>query len=259
MKYNDLYVKIYAVVIQMEGNFVNKFINKFKNKLNNNKNSYPQKFEYVFNDEDVNQLAKQNNEKIKELKKRSINVKKNNINKVEEEVILSDINNALNGKNEGNIQKLVEKDRSNVAYNNIIDDDLKADNIEKKENNLQYKDSVDDLSNNNKDNYSNPNSDVQMMIKRELIKLDVKELDKYIVKGKDILNHNYSINYGEDALRYVYIIRDKYTALVEYFIGFNNEKKGIYNKKIFSDKMDNEWHFLKNYVIILETLKKLKK
>ena len=36
-----------------------------------------------------------------------------------------------------------------------------------------------------------------------------------------------STKYG---LKCCYVIRDKYSALIEYLIGFNNEKRGIYNK-----------------------------
>ena len=83
----------------MEGNFVNKFINGFKNKLNSNKNNYPHNFEYVFSDEDVNKLAKQNKEKIDNLKRRSIGKDKvKEIDKLEEENILNNINNELFSK-----------------------------------------------------------------------------------------------------------------------------------------------------------------
>ena len=84
-------------------------------------------------------------------------------------------------------------------------------------------------------------------------------IDKYINKGKDILAHNYTITYGDDALKYIYMVRDEYNILIEYLIGFNNEKKGIYNKIIFSDRLDNEWRYLANYIKILEKIRSVKK
>lgn len=233
----------------MEGNFVNKFVNKFKSKLNNNKNNYPQKFEYVFSDEDVNKLAKENKEKLNNLKKRNINIKpKKDISKEDEEILLSNINHELNGENEFN---------NNLPNKFNEEEKSREEQIDSSEENNNLKNSSNEETS-TKDNYSNPNDDIQMMIKRELIKLDVKELIKHIDRGKDILNHNYSITYGDDALRYIYVIRDKYANLIEYFIGFNNEKHGIYNKNIFSNRLDDEWQYLKNYISILEMIKKLK-
>lgn len=237
----------------MEGNFVNKFINGFKNKLNSNKNNYPHNFEYVFSDEDVNKLAKQNKEKIDNLKKRSIGKNKvKEIDKLEEENILNNINNELFNKDydkklssSNKVSDVLDKTVCNEEAN-VVCENNKIDNE-----NIDYE--------NKKNSYSDPGEDMQLMIKREIIKLDIKELDKYIDRGRDILNHNYSITYGDDALRYIYVIRDKYSALIEYLIGFNNEKRGIYNKNIFSNRLDDEWRYLKNYVSVLEMIKNLKK
>ena len=247
----------------MEGNFVNKFINRFKNKLNSNKNNYPHNFEYVFSDEDVNKLAKQNKEKIDNLKRRSIGKDKvKEIDKLEEENILNNINNELFSKDSKNglssnnkvsdvLDKTVCKEKESVVCesNKIDDENIENDKIDNE--------NIEDE--NKKNSYSDPGEDMQLMIKREIIKLDLKELDKYIARGRDILNHNYSITYGDDALRYIYVIRDKYSALIEYLIGFNNEKRGIYNKSIFSNRLDDEWRYLKNYVSVLEMIKNLKK
>lgn len=237
----------------MEGNFVNKFINRFKNKLNSNKNNYPHNFEYVFSDEDVNKLAKQNKEKIDNLKKRSIGKNKvKEIDKLEEENILNNINNELFNKDydkelssSNKVGDVLDKTVCNEEEN-VVCESNKIDN-----------ENIDDE--NKKNSYSDPGEDMQLMIKREIIKLDIKEIDKYIDRGRDILNHNYSITYGDDALRYIYVIRDKYSALIEYLIGFNNEKRGIYNKNIFSNRLDDEWRYLKNYVSVLEMIKNLKK
>ena len=73
--------------------------------------------------------------------------------------------------------------------------------------------------------------------------------------GKDILEHNYVITYADDALSYIYKIRDEYDILIEYLIGFNNEKRGVMNKNIFSSRLDDEWKFLNSYIKVLEKIK----
>ena len=85
------------------------------------------------------------------------------------------------------------------------------------------------------------------------------EIAKDIIEGKDIINHNYNIDYGENAARFVHNIRKKYEVVVCYLIGFNNEKNGIMNKTIFSDKIDNEWKYLENYIKLLEKIRNFKK
>ena len=97
------------------------------------------------------------------------------------------------------------------------------------------------------------------MITSCLTDIDILEIDKYISDGKKILEQSYSVTFMDDALRYIYSIRDKYNILIEYLIGFNNEKRGLFNKTTFSDKVDNDWRYLKNYVNLLERIKKLKR
>ena len=109
-----------------------------------------------------------------------------------------------------------------------------------------------ELPNNSYINLSNEKKDIIM---KRWNSIDHVRLDKDIEKGKDILAHNYTITYGDDALTYIYRIRDEYDILIEYLIGFNNEKKGILNKTIFSDKLDNEWRYLNNYIKVLEKIR----
>ena len=85
--------------------------------------------------------------------------------------------------------------------------------------------------------------------------IDIVRLTHDIYEGKDILDHNYTITYADNALEYIYRIRGEYDILIEYLIGFNNEKKGVLNKNIFSDRLDNEWRYLKNYIKVLEKIK----
>ena len=89
--------------------------------------------------------------------------------------------------------------------------------------------------------------------------INLNEIDKDIINGKDILNHNYNITYGDNALKFVHDIRKKYEVVICYLIGFNNEKNGIMNKTIFSDKVDNEWKYLENYIKLLEKIRNFRK
>ena len=89
--------------------------------------------------------------------------------------------------------------------------------------------------------------------------IDIKEIDKDIMDGKEILNHNYTITYADEAEKFIHDIRKKYEIVICYLIGFNNEKKGIFDKTIFSLKMDDEWKHLAQYIKILEKIRNFKK
>ena len=73
------------------------------------------------------------------------------------------------------------------------------------------------------------------------------------------LNHNYNITYGENAAKFVHDIRKRYEVVICYLIGFNNEKKGIPNKTIFANKVDDEWKYLSNYIKLLEKIRSNRK
>ena len=90
-------------------------------------------------------------------------------------------------------------------------------------------------------------------------KLDLQQIDKDIIEGKDLLNHNYNITYGENAAKFVHDIRKRYEVVICYLIGFNNEKRGIDNKTIFSNKLDDEWKYLSNYIKLLEKIRSFRK
>ena len=89
-------------------------------------------------------------------------------------------------------------------------------------------------------------------------KIDFNEVDKDIISGKEILNHNYTITFADDATKYISTIRKKYEVVLCYLIGFNNEKKGIYEKTFFSDKIENEWKYLNYYIKLLEKIRNFK-
>ena len=89
--------------------------------------------------------------------------------------------------------------------------------------------------------------------------IDITLLDKDILVGKDLLNHNYTITFADEASAFIRKIRHDYEVVICYLIGFNNEKKGIYEKTIFSDRVEDEWKHLGSYIKILEKIRGVKK
>ena len=173
------------------------------------------------------------------------------ISKYEEESLFSSSElDDLSKQNKENIEKL----RTNFIDNKkkkdvtIVKDDVVEEIVEEE---VKEEEIVD----NNYNSYINLSSDRKDIIMKRWNSIDFVRLDKDIDKGKDILAHNYTITYGDDALAYIYRIRDEYDILIEYLIRFNNEKKGIINKTVFSDKIDNEWRYLNNYIKVLEKIR----
>lgn len=212
----------------MEGNFIGNFIGKIKNKFNN-KVDYPHLNEYSFSGEEVDSLTKQNMEEIDKLRHGYARKDTSDNEKeilVEEEKDIDD-------------KKDIEDKKDKDNYVNVIDSDKDI------EINNDYEDyGYINLSNERREN-----------IMKRWNSIDVISLSKDIEKGKNILEHNYIITYADDALAYIYKIRDEYDILIEYLIGFNNEKRGIYNKNIFSSKLNDEWKYLNSYIKILEKIK----
>ena len=226
----------------MEGNVVSKFFSTLKNKLNTNNKDNSQGLDCAFSFEELNDLTKQNNEKIKELKK-------NSLYKEDKKEIIS------------NKDKVVQ-----VLENNLILDKEENAILNSKEEQTEELEQVEEEvvhskidENKNLNSYINLTEERQNVISDSWQKIDVIKLDENILKGKDILAHNYTITYADDALRYIYMIRGEYDVLIEYFIGFNNEKKGIFNQTIFSDKLENEWKYLANYIKLLEKIRGVKR
>ena len=212
----------------MEGNFIGNFIGKIKNKFNN-KVDYPHLNEYSFSGEEVDSLTKQNMEEIDKLRHGYVRKDTSDNEKkilVEEEKDIDDKKDIEDKKNKDNYVNIIDSDKD-IEINNDYED---------------Y-------------GYINLSNERRENIMKRWNSIDVISLSKDIEKGKDVLEHNYIITYADDALAYIYKIRDEYDILIEYLIGFNNEKKGIYNKNIFSSKLNDEWKYLNSYIKILEKIK----
>lgn len=190
---------------------------------------------YSFNLDEIEEFNKQNKEKINRL---------NN----GDNIIGS--NNEINA-NANNIEKELIDDSTNDSLDkdeDIIDNDTIIESVE----NIIVEDEMPKFS------YINLDKDMQIKIMNSWESVDINDLNKDIDKGVDILNHNYTISYCDDAYKYVSYIRDKYNIVICYLIGFNNEKKGIYNKTIFSNKDLDEWRYLEEYINLLEKVKAFK-
>ena len=234
----------------MEGNVFKKVINKVKNKMHKN-TRYPSVSEYAFSDEEITKLSNENKEKMLALKNNSIKRRKEKEEPEKEvdELILDNLDNNIPVKKKKDILDN-DDDEDKVTYTKIVkklngeleDNTPKEELIPKKEQ-PKYLELTDEL---------------QEEINKAIDKVDMIILDNYIIKAKDLINHNYTITYGEESLRFIYQVRDEFEVLIEYLIGFNNEKKGIYNKTTFSNSLDDEWHYLKNYLKILEQIKNIK-
>ncbi len=237
----------------MEGNVFKKVINKVKNKMHKN-TSYPHDFEYAFSNEEVTKLSNENKEKMLALKNNTIKKKKEpKPEKAVDELILDNLdNNKTINKKKDILDSFADDDK--ITYTKIV----KKLNGEFKEDNSKEKDDVTKIEKKSEGKYINLTDELQQQINEAIEKVDIIILDNYIIKGKDLINHNYTITYGEESLRFIYQVRHEFEVLIEYLIGFNNEKKGIYNKTTISDKLDDEWHYLKNYIKILEQIKSIK-
>ncbi|MEE3342809.1 MAG: hypothetical protein VZS44_01820 [Bacilli bacterium] len=231
----------------MEGNIFKRFIYSVKDKLHNNY-SYPLEDEYVFSEEEINKLSKENKEKMLALKNNTLK-RKEELPKEKEvdELILDNLDNNKPQKRRDVLDTDYDKDK--ITYTKIVKKLNGELNEEPKEEKVIEKPKV---------KYLNLTDELQNTINEAIEKVDMIILDSYIIRGKDLLEHNYTITYGEESLRFVYQARHEFEILIEYLIGFNNEKKGIYDKTTFSDKLDDEWHYLKNYIKILEQIKDIK-
>ena len=212
----------------MDEKLVQKLINKVKTKFTKQKTELNNNYEYAFSLEEIEDINKQNKQKIQELKEDILKKKKDKPNPEE---ILSKI--------ETNIEPTSE----------VIDELLEQEELEpippKKE----------EPTNNSFINLSKEHQDVVM---KKWNEINLNKIDKDIINAKDLLNHNYTITYADDAARFIHYIRKEYEVVITYLIGFNNEKQGILNKTIFSDKIDNEWKFLNSYIKILEKIRNFK-
>ena len=212
----------------MEESKLQKFIHNIKNKFKNNSKVDPFMNEYAFSSKELDELKKDNIEKIKELK-REIKEKK----KKEEVLNEKELNESILNEN-------TSKEQSEENEEQPIEEENK-DNEEQEKN-----------------SFINLNKEYQDLIMSKWKTIDLNLIDKDIMIGKDLLNHNYTITYADDAAEFIQDIRKKYEVVLCYLIGFNNEKKEIYNKTIFSDSIDNEWKYLNYYIKLLEKIRNFK-
>ena len=213
----------------MDEKLVQKLINKVKNKFNKQKQDLNNNYEYAFSLEEIEYIHKQNKQKIQELKEDIFKKKKD---KPKTDEILSKI--------ETNIEPTTE----------VIEPTPRQEELEKEP---PKKEEV------NNNSYINLSKEHQDIVMKKWNEINLNKIDKDIINAKDLLNHNYTITYADDAARFIHYIRKEYEVVITYLIGFNNEKQGILNKTIFSDKTDNEWKYLNSYIKILEKIRNFKK
>lgn len=191
--------------------------------------------------DEVNDLAKQNKDKIKELKKKDVKIEKMVFDK-KSEIKIKEVENVSLEDKFSNDRVVLDGDNKNSVDNCLVDKDVSLDEVKRRDN-----------------SYINLGLERKRIISECWQKIDILKLDEYILRGKDILARNYTVTYGDEALSFIYEIRDEYSILIEYFIGFNNEKKGIFNKCLFSEKLEDEWRFLASYIKLLEKIRGVKK
>lgn len=247
----------------MEDRIINKFISKVKDKLTKNKATYPSVNDYAFSTEEIESISEQNKQKIQELKQDVFFNKKNEEKKkklLEEEAI-----SPIEGKNiieveldketiqeyqeEMEKEKTLELENKEVMLDTEQNEEPKP---EKKEEDTSLKESP-------KNSFIHLSEEYQKIVMNKWKEIEPKQIDKDIIDGKDLLNHNYTITYADDAARFIHDIRKRYEVVICYLIGFNNEKKGTFEKTIFSSKMEDEWKYLSNYIKVLEKIRSFRK
>jgi len=231
------------VVVSMNDGFINKFVTKVKDKFTKNKSTYHDFSEYAFSTEELENINKQNKQKIQELKQDIFSNKKDSNDKVNTDEVLSKIEANIEALNE--VTDAIEEDEfvEEIPQEKEL---LNEEILEEKEE-IQPKNSFINLS-----------FEHQKLVMDKWQEIKSNKIDKDIIDGKDLLNHNYTITYADDAARFIHYIRKEYEIVICYLIGFNNEKQGIYDKTIFSDKVDNEWKYLSSYIKMLEKIRKNK-
>ena len=261
-------------------NLFSNLVNKIK--LKKTINNLDTKDEYVFSLEEIDSLKEENDKKIKDLKENRLGIKKDDelnilnvykkldgtddkeevkedLKEIKEDEILGEDN--LEEDYVKRVEEELEKCENSVLDKEVIEDTKKQENDQEisgdkidEEQDEKIKEDIDE-----KDSYINLSKENQELIMNSWNSINNTDIDKDIIEGKDILSHNYNITYGDNAARFVHNIRKKYEIVICYLIGFNNEKNGIKNKIIFSDKIDNEWKYLENYIKLLEKIRNFKK
>lgn len=208
-----------------------------------------------FNLEEIEEFNKQGKEKINKLNNNILSKEDNTLpienNKKDNENIENneEIDIILTKSSTTNTDKMSTENNSFQKNSDIIDDEIIDEGVDKIIPIVELKP---------KFSYINLPKDKQQIIMNNWQKIDSIELNKDIEKGEDLINHNYTISYCDDAYNFITEIRKKYDVVIKYLIGFNNEKHGILDKTTFGDKDIDEWRYLSNYIKLLEKIKKLK-
>lgn len=246
-------------------NLFSNLINKIKTKKL--PNSLETLDEYAFSLEEIDNLREENAKKIKDLKEDKLGLKKDEDLLVAHEIVdeivdISDNLEVINTDDSNDLDVVAEEfddEIGEISISSLLEkkkNNLKNEKIseENEEQTSEIKDDEEEVK-----SFINLSSKNQDLVMKYWQDINNNDIDKDIINGKEILNHNYNINYGENASKFVHDIRKKYEVVICYLIGFNNEKNGIMDKTIFSDKVDNEWKYLENYVKILEKIRTFKK
>lgn len=207
----------------MDGNIVQKLIHSIKNKITKHSKIDTSINEYAFSSEDLEELTKDNKEKLKELKKSTIHTKK---------------------------QEVLDEEKLN--------DSILSQEIEETNTDIKTEEIKEEIQEKKEKSFINLEKEHQELIMKKWQEIDLTEIEKDILLAKDLLNHNYTITFADDATKFIHDIRQKYEVVLSYLIGFNNEKKGIYQKTFFGDNLDNEWIHLKHYIKVLEKIRNFK-
>lgn len=255
---------------------VNKLISKIKNTMTKNKNLYPlEDNEFMFSTKEIEDLTEQNKQKLENLKKgtekkktisfTAVSKKLNGIlDEPKEEVSPTDdiSSSDIPTIETAEDKKETEEQLSSVPEDNKEEKEVLLESVKEVSLEEPIEEKVQKeqpITPEEKDSYINLSEKNQSIIMNCWNKIDLQQIDKDIIEGKDLLNHNYNITYGENAAKFVHDIRKRYEVVICYLIGFNNEKKGIMNKTIFADRVDDEWKFLSNYIKLLEKIRSNRK
>lgn len=262
----------------MEDNAVYKLLNKLKDKFSKNNTTVQETNEYAFSNEEIASITEQNKQKIQELKQDIFPKKEkkpsplSTLNKLTDNQKI-DIKPIPTNDETGEVQSQEEMEPKPVLPQKIIEKtdlttnmttpSVETDHFEIKEldKELAPVGETESTSQENKpkNSFVNLSPENQKLVMDKWKKIDSSQIDKDIINGKDLLNHNYTITYADEAARFIHYIRKEYETVVCYLIGFNNEKKGIYDQTIFSSKIDEEWRHLNQYIKILEKIRNFKR
>ena len=250
----------------MEEKLVHKLITKFKDKVSKNKTSYPSLSDYAFSTEELEDLKRENKQKIQELKQDVFSKKKELVIKQElaQENLLAGSEDTMIDSDSNSDVLEENQENDNIHFSSEAEKQTKETTVfplEEQSDSLEKttEESTEEMGSAAKNSFVNLSLEYQNIVMSKWMELDSKQIDKDIMDGKELLNHNYTITYADEAAKFIHLIRKRYEVVICYLIGFNNEKKGIYDKTIFSSRIDDEWKFLNQYIKVLEKIRSFRK